>query len=127
MVQTIKLSELMGTEFINRETFNQVDGAIVCDMYQMPLGKVISVNTKSKKAEVDIFDENPHEFIKAFRRLIRRKNEITKTDGIHWRSTALKAAEDFEYGEEVIKQINNAKNDMEVSRIMRDARHKKFG
>lgn len=127
MIQTMKLSELIGTEVFNKEAINSMDGTIIRDMYQMPLGKVIVINVRSRNATVDIFDENPHEFIKAFRRLIRRKNEITKTDGIHWRSTALKAAEDFGYGEEVIRKINNAKNDMEVSKIMREARLKKFG
>lgn len=43
-----------------------------------------------------------------------------------YRRNAMKAAEDFHYGKRVIQQIYEAKTSDEISRIMREARIKKF-
>lgn len=126
MIQTIYLSDLLGTQLANisREALNSIDGDIVTNKYNKSFGRVITVDTEAQIATVDIFDENPAEFIKGFRRLVRMKNKSVK-GGINWKSTAIKAAQDFGYGDEVIMRVTNAKNDSEVERIMREARKKK--
>lgn len=44
----------------------------------------------------------------------------------HYRKDAIKAAKDFYYGDEVIKQLKAAKSETEIERIMINARHNKF-
>lgn len=43
------------------------------------------------------------------------------------RSQAMRAAKDFNYGEDVIEAIKIAKKEGEIAKIMRNARIKKFG
>ena len=43
-----------------------------------------------------------------------------------YRSRALSAARDFEYGTDVLKRLRNAKNEKEITNIMKEARHKKW-
>lgn len=45
-------------------------------------------------------------------------------NGFEYRALAIKAAKDLGYGKEAIEQIEAAKNDAEIDRIMRSARHK---
>ena len=40
---------------------------------------------------------------------------------------AINAAHDLHYGRDVIDKIKSAKTDAEIDRIMRNARHEKFG
>lgn len=42
--------------------------------------------------------------------------------GTTYKMQAMKAAKDLHYGPDVIKQIKNAKNDREITRIMKTAR-----
>jgi hypothetical protein len=42
------------------------------------------------------------------------------------RSEAIKASKDFEYGENVIAQLKQAKSEAEISSIMRKARYEMF-
>lgn len=44
-----------------------------------------------------------------------------------FRRQAINAAKDFHYGKDVIKQLKEAKSDAEIDRIMKTARHEKFG
>ena len=44
-----------------------------------------------------------------------------------YKSEAIKAAEDLEYGTEILEKLENAKTDGEIQRIMVSARHEKFG
>ncbi len=50
-----------------------------------------------------------------------------KHKGEIYKDQALRAAKDLGYDEEVIKDIHNAKSDLEIDRIMRNARLEKFG
>ena len=43
-----------------------------------------------------------------------------------YKTAAIKAAKDFSYGEEVIKQIEECDNDDKIADIMAKARHAKF-
>jgi hypothetical protein len=42
------------------------------------------------------------------------------------KTVAINAAKDFKYGKDVIKKLEAAETELEVSRIMRKARHEKF-
>lgn len=42
--------------------------------------------------------------------------------GTTYKTQAMKAAKDLHYGPDVIEQIENAKNDREITRIMKTAR-----
>ena len=44
-----------------------------------------------------------------------------------YRTQAINAAKDFDYGEDVINAIKEAKNDDQILFIMQKARRKKFG
>lgn len=44
-----------------------------------------------------------------------------------YRQQAIKIAKDFHYGKKIIKAIENAKDDMEISKIMSNARKQKLG
>lgn len=44
-----------------------------------------------------------------------------------YRNDAIRAALDFNYGDDVIKKIKDAKSDNEIERIMRNARKRKWG
>lgn len=45
---------------------------------------------------------------------------------ITYRQEAIKAAKELYYGKEIIKQLKAAKNDNEISRIMRTARERRL-
>lgn len=44
-----------------------------------------------------------------------------------FRRQAIKAARDFHYGKDVIQKLKDAKTEGEIDRIMKNARHEKFG
>ena len=109
---------------VSRDILKTLPGVIIRDKYRLSLGELVSVDVKNKIAIANIYDENPREFLKAFKSYIYRKMEESSYNYI---GNAIKAAEDFHYGDEVIKAINNARSDAEVARIMQEARRKKFG
>lgn len=52
----------------------------------------------------------------------------SRYDGTNtYRAEALKAARDFHYGDHVVKELKEAKNESEISRIMTNARKEYFG
>lgn len=54
--------------------------------------------------------------------LVKKANSLSS-----YKVDAIQAAKDFDYGDVVIHQIEDAKSNDEVCRIMRDARHAKWG
>lgn len=122
MIRTAKLSELTRNNSIKKYIFDSIRNVTIYDKYGMPLGKIISVDFNTKTALVDIYDEDPTAFLKASKKFINAKAEHDRPS--YWRCTARKAAEDLGYGAEVIQKIKNAKNEDEIEKIMRSARHK---
>ena len=55
------------------------------------------------------------------------ENNVYKKPESCYRVQALMAAKDFDYGEDVINAIKEAKNDDQILFIMQKARRKKFG
>lgn len=51
---------------------------------------------------------------------------MKNTDLQFYRSRALSAAKDFEYGTDVLKRLRDAKTEDEITTIMKEARHKKW-
>lgn len=51
----------------------------------------------------------------------------TRKDKERYKPSAIRAAKDLGYGDEVVRKIRAAKTDDEIERIMVSARHKKFG
>lgn len=51
----------------------------------------------------------------------------TRNEKESYKSTAIKAAKDLGYGLLIVKQIEMAKTDAEIERIMVTARHEHFG
>lgn len=124
MLTEINIKELMGPTHVQKRVLDSLDNTVIKDKYQSSLGKIISCNSKTKIAKVDVFDEDPIEFKRALKRHINRRIDASHVSG--YRSEALKAAEDLHYGEEVIDKIKRAGNDSEIRRIMKEARLEKF-
>lgn len=56
-----------------------------------------------------------------------KKNELAPfNNGTSYRKDAIKAARDLRYGDEVIEKLKAAESDSEITRIMKDARKKRF-
>lgn len=58
--------------------------------------------------------------------LLRDDEERRTLMNITYRPEAIKAAKELYYGKEIIKQLKAAKNDNEISRIMRTARERRL-
>ena len=55
------------------------------------------------------------------------EDKIFKEDFKAFKKQSINIANDFEYGNDVKKSIENAKSVAEINRILRTARDKKFG
>lgn len=125
MKTEIDVKELIGKRNVKPSILESIKNLIIRDKYRMSLGEVISIDPKTLIAQVDIYDEIPKKFLFAFKQYIIAQININK--GSDYKKQALKAARDFYYDDEIIHRIENAKNDNEVSRIMKEARKEKFG
>lgn len=56
--------------------------------------------------------------------MYQKKGDIHKNDLKHYRKFAINAAKELLYGPEVIARIKTAKNEDEISEIMREERSK---
>lgn len=125
MVKEINISKLVGSEkAFSKDVLASLDGQVIRDFdYGTVLGKVLSVNCKTKTLTVDIYDDMFG--IRAFN-INLRKLLLKEASLNSYKRECLKAAHDLGYDKDIIDKIENAKSTNQVSVIMGNARHQRF-
>lgn len=125
MISEIKVSKLMSTEkSFSKDVLESLDGQTIRDFeYGTTLGKILSVNCKTKTITVDIYDDmfGVRAFNVNLRKLLLKESSLNS-----YKRESLKAAYDLGYNKDIISKIENAKTANQVSIIMCNARHQRF-
>lgn len=82
------------------------------------------VHKDSEEAKNLVKPENAY---KSKKRKVKGEVDFSRMDLTHFKRQALRAAKDFNYGKDVENAIRESTTIEETNRIMRKARHEKFG